>query len=154
EFWNPTKAGAKFESVPKAAAPAATPAARLRQMRELAGDFNREREQPEQGKGVMRLLPPPIYPHGSPEMRGTGGGLFVFVEGTDPEAYLLIEARGGDDPHWEFAFARMNIVKFTGAYKGQAVWEVEAVSWDEVFDRQEPYAIIREQPRRGLVRSR
>jgi len=28
------------------------------------------------------------------------------------------------------------------------------VSWDEVFDRQEPYAIIREQPRRGLVRSR
>jgi hypothetical protein len=31
----------------------------------------------------------------------------VFVEGTDPEAYLLIEARLGDDPHWEFAFARM-----------------------------------------------
>ena len=78
----------------------------------------------------------------------------VGFEGTDPEAYLLIEAREGDDPHWEFAFARMNIVKFTGAYKGEVVWEVEEVSWDEVFDRQEPYAIIREQPRRGLVRSR
>jgi hypothetical protein len=154
EFWNPTRPGAKFESVPKATAPAATPAARLRQMRELAGDFTVEREHPEQGKGFMRLLPQPIYRYASPDMNVADGALFVFVEGTDPEAYLLIEARGGGDPQWEFAFARMNIVKFTGAYKGQPVWEVKEVSWDEVFDRQEPYAIIREQPRRGLVRSR
>jgi hypothetical protein len=27
------------------------------------------------------------------------------------------------------------------------------VSWDAVFDRQEPYAIVRENPRRGLVRT-
>jgi hypothetical protein len=154
EFWNPMKAGAKFESVPPAAAPAATAAARLRQMRELAGDCTVERDHPEQGKGFMRLLPQPIYRYASPEANVADGGLFVFVEGTDPEAYLLIEARGGGEPHWEFAFARMNIVKFTGAYKGEVVWEVEEVSWDEVFDRQQPYAIIREQPRRGLVRSR
>jgi hypothetical protein len=154
EFWNPAKAGVRFEPVPRAAAPAAAPAARLRQMRELAADFTVERDHPEQGKGAMRLLPQPIYRYASPETKIVDGAMFVFVEGTDPEAYLLIEARGGDDPHWEFAFARMNIVKFTGAYKGQAVWEVEEVSWDEVFDRQEPYAIIREQPRRGLVRSR
>jgi len=154
EFWNPMKAGAKFEPVPQAPAPAATPAARLRQMRELASDFTVEREHPEQGKGFMRLLPQPVYRYSSRETRIIDGALFVFVEGTDPEAYLLIEARGGDDPHWESAFARMNIVKFTGAYKGEVVWVAEEVSWDEVFDRQEPYAIIREQPRRGLVRSR
>jgi hypothetical protein len=154
EFWNPTKAGASFEPIPRAVAPAAMPAARLRQMREVAGDFTVEREHPEQGKGFMRLLPQPIYRYASPEMRVVDGALFAFVEGTDPEAYLMIEAREGDDPHWEFAFARMNIVKFTGAHKGEVVWEVKEVSWDEVFDRQEPYAIIREQPRRGLVRSR
>jgi hypothetical protein len=154
EFWNPTKAGARFEPVAQTAVPSAMPPARLRQMRELAGEFTVEREHPEQGKGFMRLLPQPIYRYASPEAKVVDGAMFVFVEGTDPEAYLLIEARGGDEPHWEFAFARMNIVKFTGAYKGQAVWQVDEVSWDEVFDRQEPYAIIREQPRRGLVRSR
>jgi hypothetical protein len=154
EFWNTMKVGAKFQPVPRVAPPAATPAARLRQMRELAGDVTVERDHPEQGKGFMRLLPQPIYRYASPEVNVADGALFVFVEGTDPETYLLIEARQGNDPHWEFAFARMNIVKFTGAYKGEVVWEVEEVSWDEVFDRQEPYAIIREQPRRGLVRSR
>jgi hypothetical protein len=154
EFWNPTKSGVKFQSVPGSQAPAATPVARLRQMRELAGEFTVEREHPEQGKGPMRLLPQPIYRYASPGANVVDGTMFVFVEGTDPEAHLLIEAREGDDAHWEYAFARMNIVKFTGAYKGDVVWEVGEVSWDDVFDRQEPYAIIRENPRRGLVRSR
>src|SRR5262245_37888435 len=113
EFWNPKEAGAKFESVPQAYAPAATPVARLRQMRQLGGDFTVERDHPEQGKGFMRFLPQPIYRYASPEANVVDGAMFVFVEGTDPEAFLLIEARGGDDPHWEFAFARMNIVKFT-----------------------------------------
>jgi hypothetical protein len=154
EFWNPAKPGVKFQSVPGSQDPAATPVARLRQMRELAGEFTVEREHPEQGKGQMRLLPQPIYRYASLKANVADGAMFVYVEGTDPEAYLLIEARGGESPQWEFAFARMNIVKFTGAYKGDVVWEVGEVSWDEVFDRHEPYAIIREQPRRGLVRSR
>ena len=154
EFWNPTKPGVAFEPVPSSPAPAATGAARLRQMRGLAGDFTVERDHPEQGTGFMRLLPQPIYRYSSPEAKVVDGAMFVFVEGTDPEAYLLIEARDGETPRWEFAFARMNIVKFTGAYKGEPVWKVEEVTWDEVFDRQEPYAIIRENPRRGLVRSR
>lgn len=82
------------------------------------------------------------------------GALFVFAEGTDPEANLLLEALGGDTPAWNFSFARMNIVEFRGKHRGREVWHVDAVSWDTVFDRQEPYAIIREKPSRGLVRTR
>ncbi len=154
EFWNPAKPGVRFQAVPHAQPPAATAATRFRQMRELVNDFTVEREHPEQGKGAMRLLPQPIYRYSSSKAEIVDGAMFVFVEGTDPEAYLLLEARAGGKPEWQFAFARMNIVPFTGLYRGETVWNVGDVSWDEVFDKQEPYAIIREVPRRGLVRSR
>ena len=40
------------------------------------------------------------------------GAIFAFVEGTDPEAFLLLEAAPESKPNWKFAFARMNIVPF------------------------------------------
>ena len=123
----------------------------------MSRDFTVERDHPEQGKGEMRLLAQPIYRYqlsGSPDSPTLDGAIFVFVEGTDPEAYLLLEATGTERPVWQFAFARMNIVAFRGLYKGDPVWNVEPVGWDTVFDRHEPYAIIRENPQRGLVRSK
>ena len=48
----------------------------------------------------------------------------------------------------------MNIVEFTGWRQGEQVWHVDPVDWDTMFDKQEPYAIVRENPRRGLKRSR
>jgi hypothetical protein len=153
-FWNPLKAGVTFETVSGAPIPAATQPARRRQMSELARRFTIERNHPEQMTGEMRLLPQPIYRYACAPARIAEGGLFVFVEATDPEAYLLLEATEGDDPHWQFALARMNIVEFRGKFLGKEVWHVDAVDWDTVFDRQEPYAIVRESPQRGLVRTR
>ena len=153
-FWNPLAAGVTFRPVPGAPAPAAAQPARRRQMSELARRFTVERNHPEQMTGEMRLLPQPIYRYACPAAQIAEGGLFVFVEATDPEAYLLLEATEGNDAHWQFALARMNIVEFRGRYQGEEVWHVDAVDWDTVFDRQEPYAIVRESPRRGLVRSR
>jgi phage terminase large subunit-like protein len=48
----------------------------------------------------------------------------------------------------------MNIVEFTGFHNGERVWHVNPVNWDTMFDKHEPYAIVRENPRRGLTRSR
>src|SRR5262249_4786823 len=153
EFWNPRRAGVEFSPVPHAPSLAATPAARLRQMRDLAGEFTVQRDHPEQGKGFMRLLAQPIYRYSRAEAGVLDGAMLAFGEETDREAYLLLEARASDKPEWQFAFARMNIVKLTGAFQEETVWEVDEVSWDEVFDRHEPYAIIREVPQRGLIRS-
>jgi hypothetical protein len=157
-FWNPSAAGVTFQPVPDAPPPAATHAARLRQMREFAKDFTVERNHPEQMTGLMRLLPQPIYRYSAEAAQHpdgiVDGALFTFVEATDPEAYLLLEAAAGEDPQWRFGFARMNIVEFRALYRGKTVWQVTPVTWDEVFDKQEPYAIVREVPRRGLVRSR
>jgi hypothetical protein len=46
----------------------------------------------------------------------------------------------------------MNLVEFRAKYRGELVWHVKRVGWDVVYDRHEPYAVIREKPQRGLVR--
>jgi hypothetical protein len=153
QFWSPERAGARFATLPDGPEPAISAAARLRQMRDLAKQFIVERDHPEQGKGEMRLLTQPLYRYESPQAKVLDGALFVFAEGTDPEAFLLLEA-AADRSVWQFAFVRMNIVEFRGKYGGKEVWRVEPVSWDTVFDKQEPYAIVREKPSRGLVRSK
>jgi hypothetical protein len=151
-FWKPAKPGVAFQPVPGAPAPADTPAARLRQMREMSRDFAVEREHPEHGKEAMRLLTQPIFRYDSPQTKTLDGAVFAFVDATtDPEAFLLLEA-SGDKPAWRFALARMNIVEFRASYKDKPVWQVEAVDWANVYDRQEPYAIVQEKNRRGLAR--
>ena len=154
EFWNPLAAGVVFRPVPRAPTPGTTHRARRRQMGELARRFTVERNHPEQSTGEMRLLPQPIYRYSCPSAKVVDGGLFVFVEATDPETYLLLEATDGDDAQWQYAFARMNLVEFRGRYQGVEVWHVDAVNWGTVFERQEPYAIVRESPQRGLERRR
>ena len=44
----------------------------------------------------LRLLPQPIHSYAAPNQGVSSGGLFAFVRGTDPEVFLLIEARGTD----------------------------------------------------------
>jgi hypothetical protein len=153
-FWNPERPGIEFRPVPSAPQPADSASARARQMRELIRGFSVDRDHPEQGQGPLRMLTQPIFRYASPETEGIEGAIFVFVEGTDPEAFVLLEATGKENPVWQFAFARMNIVEFRGSYQGQVVWQVKPAEWDTVFDRQEPYAIVREKPSRGLVRQR
>ena len=124
-------------------------------MCELIRDFTVERKHPESGKESLRVMAHPVFRYASPQTKTLDGAIFVFVdETTDPEAYLLLEASGGDKPTWQFAFARMNIVEFRAEHKGELVWGVEKVDWATVYDRHEPYAIVREKPSRGLCGSR
>ena len=102
----------------------------------------------------MRMLTQPIYRYSSAAAEVVDGAMFVFVEGTDPEAFLLFEAAGAAEPVWRYAFARMNLVEFWGRHKNEVVWHVDAVDWNAVFEKHAPYAIVRERPRRGFDRSR
>ncbi len=153
EFWTPSEPGAKFQAVPRGPTPAESDKSRLLQARELARGFAVERTHPEHGKEAMRLLPSPIFRYASPATGTLDGAIFAFADATtDPEAFLLLEASGGDKPGWQFAFVRMNIVEFRAEYQGEFAWGVPAVDWATVYDRHEPYAIVRETPPRGLVR--
>ena len=94
--WMPQESGLKFEPIPDAPEPAATPSRRLTQMRDLARRFTAQ-----VGRGgvrsEMRLLPQPIYRSevADPTAPVGDGAVFTFVwsAGTDPEVLLVIEAR-------------------------------------------------------------
>jgi hypothetical protein len=86
--------------------PATSYALRLTQMRRQAERFDMMMifYRPVEKHNPLRLLPRPIYR--TPESVAEEVALFVFVQGTDPECVLLLEAKS--DKTWRYAFARQN----------------------------------------------
>jgi len=125
--WQPKNAWT-WKAVPGAAAPAATAAGRLAQMRALAGEFAVEvldtREEPKGENQTPRLLPKPLYRYDAEQTKTFDGGLYAFVLGTDPELLLLIECdTAAPKPHWRFGVTRMNRDTVRLKHKGETVWE-------------------------------
>jgi hypothetical protein len=112
--WSPTTAGVEYRPVPNAPKPAATPAERLRQMKALADGFKATMtgwSADDTDRESLRLLPRPLYRYdlkaADPVSELLDGGLFAFVQGTDPELVLSVEAVGPmGKPEWQYAFVR------------------------------------------------
>lgn len=140
EVWRTKAAGVAFSAVPGAPAPAASAGQRLIQMKRFAKDFTATKIERDGNRQEMRLLPQPIYRYAAPDEQVQDGGLFVLVQGTDPEVFLLVEARGqADSPRWMFAPARMNSVAFDVRYQNKAIWSVEAMPWRDIGGHAEVY---------------
>jgi hypothetical protein len=139
--WTTSEAGLKFVAVPGAAAPAANEPQRLLQLRKLAKEFSgtaKYRNAPSDTE--LRLLPQPIHSYAAPKQGVLNGGLFAFVRGTDPEIFLLIEARDNDaaTARWQFAAARMtNMAELRLRHQEKQVWEAELLPWKDVSGRHE-----------------
>lgn len=124
--WEPVEAGAVWELLPDAPAPRDSAALRLRQMRLLAGRFTADKTTRAGTERDLRLLPQPVYRYEGDHPDVLDGAVFAFVEGTDPEAFLLIEARPGEEgPTWYYALARMNSILLRGYDGEDLVWEAE-----------------------------
>jgi hypothetical protein len=110
--------GIEWKTVPDAEPPVVSRTLRLTQMRRIAERFrvtgNKGRDNPFD----VRLLTKPIYRSATDAKADVA--VFAFVQGTDPEAVLLIEAVG--DKSWRYAFARMTVVPITAALDGKDVW--------------------------------
>jgi hypothetical protein len=135
--WRPTKAGIALKSVPDAPRPADSAPRRLQQMRTLAGGFSaqlNDLRQSEKGeRQELRLLTQPLHRYPAGEGEVLDGALFAIVMGTDPEVFLLLEARRASDKlTWQYGFARMNDCAMTVSYKDQEVWRVEKKGFDAV----------------------
>jgi hypothetical protein len=156
QVWYPSRGGIELKPIGGAAAPAALPAARLRQMRELANQFTASVTTPEGITHDLRLLTKPIY-RDSGESAGalSDGALFVFVLGTDPEVVLRIEARSDKrgEAQWHFALARMSIRALSVAHRGQPVWSAPLIALgagSKLYDRREPFTEFTFQPGQGV----
>jgi hypothetical protein len=126
-----------MQPVPNAAGPAETAALRLRQMRSLATEFKAFFDLPD-NRSELRLLPQPLYRYENTGPDLVDGALFAFVQATDPEVLLLLEARmQGDRLQWHYGFARMSMVNLRAAHKEQEVWKVPW--WDRTEGPRGPY---------------
>jgi hypothetical protein len=92
-------------------------------------------------EGDLRLLPQPIHRYSAPKQGILNGGLFAFVQGTDPELFLLIEARGktAESARWQFAATRMTSTEVRLRHRDEKVWEAETLPWKEVYDHEHVY---------------
>lgn len=127
--WQPEKPGVEFHLVPDADSPSEWPVARLRQMKALAGQFSSTMlgwKADKSDREPLRLLPQPLYRYESKRSDLLDGAVFAFVQGTDPESLLLIEAfKVGDRFEWQFAFARRTSGELEGRHKDKIVWHAD-----------------------------
>jgi hypothetical protein len=140
--WHAGEAGVRFADLPGAPAPAAGDAQRVLQMKQLAKDFSGVKKERDDGTIVeLRLLPQPIHRYAAPKEGILTGGLFTLVHGTDPEIFVLIEARGRDpaSTRWQYAAARMTNSALRLRLRDKEVLAVESIRGREVTDPDRPY---------------
>ena len=137
--WKPVSAGVKWQTLPDVPKPARAAPSRLLQMRSFSRQFSVEKTDKDEVRR-MRLLSQPVYRYASPKNGVVDGALFVFVQGTDPEVWLLIEAEDSNptksekEPsigitQWRYAVARMNATQFTIKRNGQTIRDIPKVEW-------------------------
>lgn len=123
--WRPARAGLEYKAIPEAPKPAGTAEARLRQIRALAQDFAAEDNFEGKGWNALRLLPKPLLRYGKPGGSVEDGALLPFVLGTDPEVFLMIEARAGRSGlEWQYALAPMTSYAVRATWKGRPAWSL------------------------------
>ena len=111
--------------MPEAPKPASTPSQRLRQMRAIADDFHADGQLRRPGVGSPPDAHPPIARYGKDGGTPEDGALFAFVEGTDPEVFLFVEARkGANGLEWQYALAPMGCWAVKVKLKGRETWEL------------------------------
>ena len=146
EVWTTSAPGVKFVPLTEAPSPAATAPQRLLQMRQMAKDFSATKKDRDGSFSELRLLPQPIYRYPESSQQLLDGAIFVFVQGTDPEVFLLLEARGrSGNEQWTFAAARMNSVALTLRYYDKEVWSLEIMPWRDVTSHREVYTTVRQE---------
>jgi hypothetical protein len=133
-IWSPETAGVEFKPVPKAPAPAKTAAERLRQMKPIAEGFkatmtgwagdNSDQE-------ALRPLPRPLLRYDltgakEPDPKLLDGALFAYVQGTDPEVVLVLEAVGtAEKAEWQYAFVRATSGGLEVKLGDEVVWSAK-----------------------------
>jgi hypothetical protein len=130
-IWAPGAAGVTFNEIPNAPAPAATAAGRLKQAKALAERFKValvSTDGARVSREELRLLAKPIYRYELDVAKAAhpdliDGVVLAFVQGTDPEAVLLVEAiRRDGGIGWQYAFGRATGYDVEARLDSSVVW--------------------------------
>jgi len=139
--WHPTSPGLEFVTSDTSDVPASSATQRLRQMKAIAErftaavDVNEAFDHPEQ----LRLLTTPIYRYSSASHSLEDGAVFAFVQGTNPEILVLIEAVTTDtNKTVANGFARMSSYNLRVLRDDRIVWKKDRAPVPQP-DRISPY---------------
>lgn len=122
--WTP-KAALPRAVLDGAPVPVKSAARRLAQMRAIGQDFSAHSLATDGERRELRLLTTPLYRYKSADPEVDDGALFAFVctVGTDPEAFLVLEARRTTEgPRWHYALARFSHLDLFVNYQDREVW--------------------------------
>lgn len=144
-MWQPQSPGVELKPVPNAPQPGQSANLRLTQMRNLAAQYSVIAEYRDKKEEVLRQLPTPVYRYSSEPQGVPDGALFAFARGTDSEAFLMNEARQGEDgAKWQHAFARfVGHASLEALRDERDVWQVDALPPEGVLDPKLPYFALR-----------
>jgi len=139
--WNVAEPGVAMQPLVDVPPPGDATPERLRQMRAAAKLFRAEAANREGEVFPLRLLTQPIYRYAETSGNLIDGALFAFVQATDPEVLLLVEARRNDQGAavWQYGLARLNSIEMRVFRGDRQVWTAEELPWSEVRDRSRPY---------------
>jgi hypothetical protein len=140
-IWTSVRPGLEFKPVPGAPKPADTAEQRLRQMRELTRKCRVEVHFEQKAWNNLRVLTKPLARYGKPGSKVVDGALFAYVLTTDPEAYLVLEARqGATGLEWQYAFAPESIYGLKASWEGREAWNLPyREAWQ---DNRAPYYVL------------
>jgi hypothetical protein len=127
--WDSSKPGVSFRDIPDAPQAGATPAARLRQMKDLSRKFAGSVEFGKSTHEELRLLTQPVYSYSDPEAGVIDGRVFAAaMNGTNPTALFLIELQTKQERQlWKFAVGAMTDAGVVVKFDGQEVWRKPAI---------------------------
>jgi len=145
--WDP-QGSVKFQPLPGASTPDASPARRLIQMRSLAREFSAHSIDYQMERWELRLLAQPLYRYDKPEGDDVDGALFAFVTsaGTDPEVIVALEShKSGDALAWHHRAIRFSDSNLYVQHLGKDVWSSVRDDKNQLhFNPDHTYRLIRD----------
>ena len=124
--WEPSRAGVSFKKLEGAPTPASSAVKRLSQMRQLANRFTANDEFEGKSRWELRMLAKPLLRYADEKADLLDGAMFALAHGTDPEVFILLEARKADGDYvWHYALAPMTGYALKVQLDGKETWEVQ-----------------------------
>ena len=125
--WMPAKRYGQFQDFAREVTPADQPAARLRQMQELAARFQIVDAFGWAEKDIvnhqLHIVSKPVHRYGG-DGDTIDGAIFFAQLVTDPEAAIFIEAyRQDGKKKWRYRLCELSIYELTAKLDGQVVWK-------------------------------
>jgi len=143
--WQPQRPGIEMKPVEGAPGPAESAVKRLTQMRKIAESFEATDDFEGKSRWELRLLSKPLQRYEKSSADVLDGALFAFAHGTDPEVFLMLEARGADGQYaWHYGLAPMTAYAVKVSSAGREIWS--APHRQGPFAASEPFFILKYLP--------